>query len=153
MLTAEAIRAKAKQGPKLHSVKVAAWDGETVVLQELDGLQMYEWDKACLERSKDERFAVEYGTTPEHMVRISLVTCDIGEDGIPVSGTQKRVFNDTRADIHQVRGLGSALHELYMKCLKINRLRVKDEEEAEKNSEPVLSSDSGLTSPTDGAAA
>lgn len=150
MLTAEAIRDKTTKGPKLHKVTVKSWGDETTVLQELDGLQSYEWDKASMERLKDERYALEYGTGAEHLVRLCLVTCDCDENGEPISGTQKRVFGDTRADTNAVRRLGAALNELYQKCLRVNRMRVKDEEEAEKNSGPVPSSDTGSTSPTGG---
>jgi hypothetical protein len=150
MLTAEAIRQKTTTGPKLHKVTVKAWGDEVTVLQEIDGLQSYEWDKASMERLKDDRYAMEYGTGAEHLVRLCLVTCDLDDSGEPVSGTQKRVFADSRADILAVRRLGAALTELYGKCLRINRMRVKDEEETEKNSGPVPSSDSGATSPTGG---
>ena len=153
MLTAEQIREKATAGPQLHVVRVASWGGEKVVLQELDGLQAHEFDKGCLDRSKDDRVAMDYGTTAEHLVRLSLVSCEFDENGLPIRGTQKRVFGDTRPDIQAIRGLGAALSELYMKSLKVSRMRKIDEEETEKNSEPVPSSDSGSTSQTDGAAA
>jgi hypothetical protein len=152
MLTTEQIRAKAASGPPIHPYQVKAWGGEAVALQELDGLQIHEWDSANLERSKDERVLLSRGTGAEHMVRLCLVTCDLDAEGNPVRGTGKRVFNDTRGDVLELRRFGGALQELYLECLKINRPRRVDEENAEKNSEPAPSSDSGATLPTDGAA-
>jgi hypothetical protein len=151
-LTAEQIRNRIKDGPVLHKVKLKAWDGDEVVLQELDGLQIANWDAENLERSKDNRL-LSKSTPTEHLVRLCLVTCDFDEHGEPIRGTQKRVFEDTTLDCREVRKLGAALQELNFHCARINMLRRIDEEAVEKNSSPVPSSDSGSTSPTDGDAA
>lgn len=148
-LTAEQIRNRVKDGPVLHVVKLKAWDGESVVLQELDGLQIANWDAENIDRSKDSRLLMK-STPTEHLVRLCLVSCDFDENGVPVRGTQKRVFEDTPADCREVRKLGAALQELNFHCARINMLRRIDEETVEKNSSPVPSSDSGATSLTDG---
>ena len=150
-LTAEQIRNRVKGGPVLHVVKLKAWDGETVVLQELDGLQIANWDAENIERSKDNSRLMK-STPTEHLVRLCLVSCDFDEQDPPqpIRGTQKRVFGDTAEDCRDARKLGAALQELNFHCGRINFLRKIDEETVEKNSSPVPSSDSGATSPTDG---
>ncbi len=151
-LTAEQIRARIKGGPVLHKVKLKCWDGEEVVLQELDGLQIANWDSENAERSKDNRLLMR-STATEHLVRLSLVTCEFDENGEPVRGTQKRVFQDTTEDCRDARKLGAALQELNFHCARLNMLRKIDEEQLEKNSSPVPSSDSGASSQTNGDAA
>jgi hypothetical protein len=151
-LTAEQIRARIKNGPVLHVVTLKSWDGEKVVLQELDGLQIANWDAENLERSKDNRL-LSKSTPTEHLVRLCLVSCEFDEQGEPIRGTQKRVFEDTTPDCREVRKLGAALQELNFHCARINMLRRIDEETVEKNSSPVPSSDSGASSPTSGDAA
>jgi hypothetical protein len=152
VLSIEQIRAKTSKGPNIHLHAMRAWDGAKVAFLELNGLQIHEWDKANMDRSKDDRVIMDTGTGAEHLVKLCMATCEVDAAGVPVSGTGKRVYGDTRAETLEVRQLGGALQEAYMFCLKINRLRRLDDEEAEKNLPPVPSSDTGSTSPTDGAA-
>ena len=133
-LSKEEIRQKAAVGPKIHPLRVQAWDGEEVALQELDGLQIFEWDQAGAERSKNPNLCLDRGTGAEHMVRLSLVECEYDEEGQPIRGTGVRVFGDGQADILAVRKLGGALQEMFTKCLAINRMLRSAEEETEKNS-------------------
>ena len=152
VLSIEEIRAKTSKGPAIHLHAMKAWDGAKVAFMELNGLQIHEWDNANLERSTNDSVIMDTGTGAEHLVKLCMATCEVDAEGKPVPGTGKRVYGDTRADTLEVRHLGGALQESYMFCLKINRLRRVDDEDAEKNSSPVPSSDSGATLPTNGAA-
>lgn len=150
-LSAAAIKEKAKDGPKIHLRKIRAWDDQVVAFMELNGLQIMEWDDACGKRTAGDGVTLmDVGTNAEHLVKLCMAECELDAEGNPVPGTGKRVFNDSRADTDQVRNLGGALQESYLFCLKINRLRKKDDEDIEKNSSASPSSDSGATSPTDG---
>ena len=144
-LSKEQIREKAAAGPKIHPLKVQAWDGEEVALQELDGLQIFEWDQAGAERAKNAALCLDRGTGAEHMIRLSLVECKYDGDGQPIRGTGVRVFGDGQEDILKVRTLGGALQEIYSKCLAINRMLRSSEEETEKNLLKAPSSGSGAS--------
>lgn len=154
VLSAQMIRDRTKDGPKIHVHAMKAWDGQLVAFQELNGLQIQEWDAANVRRTAEDAVTImDVGTTAEHMVKLCMAECELDEAGVPVPGTGKRVFGDTRGDTLAVRNLGGALQESYWFCLKINQLRRIDDETAQKNSSAAPDSDSGVTSPTDGAAA
>ncbi len=150
VLSIEEIRAKTSKGPAIHLHAMRAWDGAKVAFLELNGLQIHEWDQANMKRSTNDSVVMDVGTGAEHLVKLCMATCEVDANGAPVPGTGKRVYGDTRADTLEARNLGGALQESYMFCLKINRLRRLDDEEAEKNLSPVPSSDSGATSPIGG---
>lgn len=153
VLSAEEIKARTTKGPKIHLKQMKAWDGANVAFLELNGLQIQEWDTASQKRSDGDAVTImDVGTTAEHLVKLSMATCELDEAGVPIPGTGKLVFGDTRADTLAVRNLGGALQESYWFCLKINQLRRIDEENLQKNSPAAPDSDSGPTSPTDGAA-
>jgi len=150
-LSAAAIKEKAKDGPKIHLRKIRSWGNQTVAFMELNGLQIMEWDTACTKRAANDAVTImDVGTNAEHLVKLCMAECELDDEGNPVPGTGKRVFNDGRADTDAVRNLGGALQESYSFCLEINRLRKIDDEDVEKNSSASPSSDSGATSPTDG---
>ena len=150
-LSAAAIKEKAKDGPKIHLRKIRAWDNQVVAFMELNGLQIMEWDEACTKRNGGDGVTImDRGTNAEHMVKLCMAECELDDEGKPVPGTGKRVFDDSRADTDAVRNLGGALQESYSFCLEINRLRKIDDEEAQKNSSTAPDSGSGAISPTDG---
>jgi len=149
MLTRDSIRQKAAAGPRAHVVFIRSWN-DNVILRELDGLQMLEWDTAANERLKEPGRAIDLGSGAEHMVRMSLCEGQLDADGNPIPDSLKRMYGDTRADLQEVRNFGSALNHLYQHCLRINGLTRDDAEEVRKNSTTVLKSDTGSTSPTDG---
>ena len=150
-LSAAEIKKKGESGPKIHLRKIRAWDDQVVAFMELNGLQIMEWDDACSKRTAgDGPTIMDRGTNSEHLVKLCMAECELDADGNPVPGTGKRIFTDSRADTDIVRNFGGALQESYLFCLKINRLRKKDDEDIEKNSSTVPDSDSGATSPTDG---
>lgn len=150
-LSAAEIKKKAEAGPKIHLRKIRAWDNQVVAFMELNGLQIMEWDAACTRRTANDGTTImDQGTNAEHMVKLSMAECELDDEGNPVPGTGKRVFNDSKADTDAVRNLGGALQESYSFCLEINRLRKVDEEDVQKNSSASPSSDSGATLPTSG---
>lgn len=154
VMTAAEIKARTESGTKIHPYRMRAWDGALVAFQELNGLQIHEWDAAGVKRAANDAVTLmDTGTGAEHLVKLSMVECEFDENQQPIPGTAKRIFGDSRAETMQVRQLGGALQEAYLFCLKINQLRRVDEEQVEKNSSPTPDSDSGVTSPTDGAAA
>jgi hypothetical protein len=153
-LSLQEIRSRAEAKQKVHPHTMRAWDGAEVLFQELDGLQIYEWDKANVDRGNgDMKVLMDTGTAAEHLVKLCMVAEKTDADGNVIPGEYVRVFGDSRTDTLAVRKLCAALQESYMFCLKINRMRRIDDEAAEKNSDPVPSSDSGATSPTAGDAA
>lgn len=128
-----------------------AWDNQTVAFMELNGLQIQEWDDANIRRTANDATTImDVGTTAEHMVKLCLAECDLDDEGVPVPGSGRRVFGDTRADTNAVRNLGGALQESYWFCLKINQLRKIDDENMQKNSSTAPDSGSGAISPTAG---
>lgn len=147
MLTKEMIAAKVASGPHVHQVNVAAWNGETVCFQELDGLAVAEWDEGNRQRDKDSRYMVDRGTAAEHMIRLCLIEpVKFDSEGKVLPGqARKRMFGDKREDVLAVRNFGAALQEMYLKCLRIQRMTRVDEEEARKNSSTVPEEGSGST--------
>lgn len=144
MLTADELREFGKT-PKIHLVAIEAWNGKQIAIQELDGLQILEFDMASGERSEKPQVALTKGTGAEHLTVLSVVACELDADGKPVPGTGKRIFSSNATDIAVVRNWGGALQEIYGKILRLNRLLKRFDDDAEKNSQATPSSDSGST--------
>jgi len=153
MLTADQIRAKGAKGRPVHRIPVLSWNSEEVCIQELDSMQIFEWDTANEARRKDQREVMDRGTTQEHMIALSLVTCEFDDDGHVIPETVARIFDTKKSDLAAIRNFGAAGQEIHQACLMLNRLTVKDSEDARKNLQKILGSAGGAILPTNGDAA
>ena len=146
MLSADELRNRGAMAPPIHLLSIEAWGGETIAIQELDGLQIFEWERTSGERYDKPELVLTKGTGAEHLAVLSVVTCDLDAEGKPIRGTGKQVFSSSKIeDIQTVRKWGSALYELFGDLLRINRLLSRNEKDAEKNSLTTPSSGTGST--------
>lgn len=155
-LSAKQLRDRGSRGVRIHPYPVSAWNGDVVLLRELNGLQIHEWDTRNAERNASPGpVLMDKGTAAEHMVQLSLVDVELPEgvtepldaDG-HATGKVTEVFTGTREDRNVMRSWGAAVTEIYQACLMLNRMRNEDVETVRKNLSLTRGLGSGATSQT-----